>query len=44
MLLDAEAGDMVEDIKLEGVEGPSGDAKVSSIKVSRVGVRASGRL
>ena len=43
MLLDVDAGDIVEDVKLEGVESPSGDARVSSIKASRVGVRASGR-
>jgi hypothetical protein len=44
ILLDAEVGDMTEDETLEGVEGASGIAGVSSMKTSRVGVRASGRL
>lgn len=44
MLLETEAGEKVDDVKLEGVEGASGNAEASSMKTSRVGVRASGRL
>jgi hypothetical protein len=44
MLLATEIGEKVDDVKLEGVEGASGNAEGSNMKTSRVGVRASGKL